>query len=77
MDALEEWNPLLNTITADNEKAFSKHQRIPDILNIDFFLAKPDHSWQRRTSETLRGRIGQLSKKTDFSSVDQINGIRA
>ena len=79
LSELEDWTPFIKTITADNGKEFSNHQNIAEKLNIDFFFARPYHSWQRGANENLNGLIRQyLPKKSDFSNLDQhqINQIQ-
>ena len=81
--ALRKWKPLLHTVTSDNGKEFADHQRIADKLRLDFFFAKPYHSWERGSNEDLNGLIRQyIPKQTDFDTLsdefiqhvqDQIN----
>jgi IS30 family transposase len=67
---LEEWKPFLNTITADNGKEFAAHKGISEALEVDFFFARPYHSWERGSNENLNGLIRQFTpKKTDFSEL--------
>lgn len=75
---LEEWKPLTHTITSDNGKEFANHQAISEELNVDFYFAKPYHSWQRGANENLNGLIRQyLPKQTDFTTIsdDQLASI--
>lgn len=61
----------IKTITADNGKEFANHQDIAKYLDLDFYFAKPYHSWQRGANENLNGLIRQyIPKKTDFETVD-------
>jgi transposase, IS30 family len=81
--ALRKWKPLLHTATSDNGKEFADHQHIARKLNLDFFFAKPYHSWERGSNENLNGLIRQyIPKQTDFDTLsdefiqhvqDQIN----
>ena len=67
---LDEWKPWLHTITSDNGKEFAKHSQIAAALNIDFYFAKPYHSWQRGANENLNGLIRQyFPKGTDLSKI--------
>lgn len=67
---LEEWRPFIKTITSDNGKEFAAHQMISDELNIDFYFARPYHSWERGSNENLNGLIRQyIPKKTDFATI--------
>jgi len=70
LELLEEWKPMLHTITSDNGKEFSLHQEIASSLDIEFYFAKPYHSWQRGSNENLNGLIRQyIPKKTDFKTI--------
>lgn len=67
---LKEWKPRLHTITSDNGKEFANHQAIAKELEIDYYFAKPYHSWERGANENLNGLIRQyFPKKSDFSSL--------
>lgn len=58
------------SITFDNGKEFSYHQRIAASLELETFFATPYHSWERGTNENTNGLIRQyFPKKTDFSDV--------
>ena len=62
-----DWKPLIKTITSDNGKEFAAHHGIADSLEIDFYFAKPYHSWERGANENLNGLIRQyFPKKSDF-----------
>ena len=83
INALRKWKPLLHTATSDNGKEFADHQHIANKLQLDFFFAKPYHSWERGSNENLNGLIRQyIPKQTDFDTLsdefilyvqDQIN----
>ncbi len=62
-ELLEDWQPLIHTITSDNGKEFANHKNIANKLNIDFYFAKPYHSWQRGANENLNGLIRQYFPK--------------
>lgn len=67
---LEEWIPYLHTITADNGKEFAGHKEVAEFLNIDYYFARPYHSWERGSNENLNGLIRQyIKKKTDFRTL--------
>ena len=67
---LEEWMPYLHTITADNGKEFAGHKEVAEFLNIDYYFARPYHSWERGSNENLNGLIRQyIKKKTDFRTL--------
>jgi IS30 family transposase len=60
------------TITFDNGKEFTLHQKIGKSLHADTFFAKPYHSWERGTNENTNGLVRQyFPKKTDFATVTQ------
>ena len=69
-DLLEEWIPYILTITADNGKEFAGHKEVAEFLSIDYFFARPYHSWERGSNENLNGLVRQYFKKgSDFSSI--------
>lgn len=75
---LEQWKPLLHTITSDNGKEFANHQKLSEKLNIDYYFAKPYHSWERGANENLNGLVRQyFPKKSNFESItqEQINRV--
>lgn len=60
------------TITFDNGKEFTLHQKIGKSLQADTFFAKPYHAWERGTNENTNGLVRQyFPKKTDFAMVTQ------
>ena len=70
IDALMPYKEIIHTITADNGKEFAMHEKISQQLDIDFYFAKPYHSWERRANENTNGLIRQyFPKKTDFATV--------
>lgn len=70
IELLQDWKPLLHTITSDNGKEFANHQQIAQKLEIDYFFAKPYHSWERGANENLNGLVRQyFPKKTNFESI--------
>lgn len=74
---LENWKPLIQTITSDNGKEFGNHQNIAAQLNIDFYFAKPYHSWQRGANENLNGLVRQyFPKGSDFMKIKKQDVIR-
>jgi IS30 family transposase len=67
---MEEWTPYLHTITADNGKEFAGHLEVAEFLNIDYYFARPYHSWERGSNENLNGLIRQyIKKKSDFRTL--------
>ena len=70
IDALMPYKEIIHTITADNGKEFAMHEKISQQLDIDFYFAKPYHSWERGANENTNGLIRQyFPKKTDFAAV--------
>jgi len=63
-------NNWIHTITADNGKEFAEHEVIANDLNIDFFFAKPYHSWERGANENTNGLIRQyFPKGSSFNKI--------
>lgn len=70
IELLQDWKPLIQTITSDNGKEFAHHKQIADSLELDFYFAKPYHSWQRGAIENLNGLIRQyFPKKYNFELI--------
>lgn len=70
IDILLPYKDFIHTITADNGKEFSFHEKIRDELKINFYFATPYHSWERGANENYNGLIRQyFPKKTDFAAV--------
>lgn len=60
----------IHTITSDNGKEFAEHKMISSELKMDFFFAKPYHSWERGANENTNGLIRQyFPKKTSFENL--------
>lgn len=58
------------TITADNGTEFAGHETIAEMMDADFYFAKPYSSWQRGLNEHTNGLIRRfLPKGTDFNQV--------
>jgi len=69
---LEEWIPFIHTVTSDNGKEFANHRAMADALKIDFFFAKPYHSWERGANENLNGLVRQyFPKKSNFDLIEK------
>jgi transposase, IS30 family len=59
------------TITADNGREFTQHQRIAEQLGADVYFAHPYHSWERGTNENTNGLVRQyFPKGMDLAAVD-------
>ena len=61
---LKPFSDQLHTITSDNGKEFAGHEEIAAELEIDFYFARPYHSWERGSNENLNGLIRQYIPKT-------------
>jgi IS30 family transposase len=75
---LEDWKPYIKTITADNGKEFAAHKTVTEQLDIDYYFARPYHSWERGSNENLNGLIRQYFKKSsDFTTIteEQVKAI--
>ncbi len=72
ISTLKPYKEMIHTITSDNGKEFAGHQIINQCLGIDFYFAKPYHSWERGANENANRLIRQyFPKKTDFSKVSE------
>lgn len=70
IELLNPWKNDLKTITSDNGPEFREHQIIAENLDIDFYFARPYHSWERGSNENLNGLIRQyIPKGTDFTTI--------
>jgi IS30 family transposase len=70
ISALRPYQNLLHTITSDNGKEFAGHQVVQQCLGVNFFFAKPYHSWERGANENVNRLIRQyFPKRTDFATV--------
>ena len=64
--------PWVHTITADNGREFSGHQKIAKALKAKFYFAHPFASWERGLNENTNGLIRQdFPKKHDFRTITQ------
>lgn len=70
VEILTQWKPLLHTLTSDNGKEFANHVAIKNVLEADFFFAKPHHPWERGSNENGNRLIRQyFPKGTDFTTI--------
>ncbi len=51
------------TMTFDNGKEFTKHNKIAKALDCDTYFAKPYHSWERGQNENANGLLRQYFPK--------------
>tara|TARA_R110002049_G_scaffold181457_2_gene348892 strand:+ start:3120 stop:3509 length:390 start_codon:yes stop_codon:yes gene_type:complete len=71
IELLKDWKPFIHTITSDNGNEFTNHEAIAEQLNIDFYFAKPYHSWQRGANENLNELVRQyFPKKHNFDTIN-------
>lgn len=71
INLLAPFKELVKTITSDNGKEFTEHQKIAEKLNTNFFFAQPYSPWQRGLNEYNNKLIRQyLPKKTDFNLIN-------
>jgi len=66
------------TITADNGKEFSNHQKVASELGVEFYFAKPYQSWQRGLNEHTNGLVRQYfpkHKRFDEISDEEIQEV--
>lgn len=69
---------IVHTITADNGKEFSYHERISKALEAKVYFAHPYSSWERGLNENTNGLLRQyFPKSTDFKKVSQVEVKRA
>jgi IS30 family transposase len=54
----------IKTITFDNGKEFSSHEKISEELDCDIYFAKPYHSWERGQNENANGLLRQYFPKS-------------
>ncbi len=72
IELLKDWKPIIKTITSDNGKEFANHRAIAEDLDIDYYFAKPYHSWERGANENLNGLIRQyFPKKSNFENIEE------
>lgn len=64
----------VQTITTDNGKEFSEHEKIAQMLDACVYFANPYHSWERGLNENTNGLVRQyFSKKSDFSKISSVD----
>ena len=63
IDLLQPVTDRAHTITADNGKEFSEHERIAKELGIDFFFAHAYAAWERGANENMNGLVRQYMPK--------------
>ena len=73
----------VKTITFDNGKEFTQHEKIAKSLECETYFAKPYHSWERGQNENANGLLRQyfpkemelvdVTIKQVFRAVDKLN----
>ena len=68
----------VKTITFDNGKEFTQHEKIAEKLSCDTYFAKPYHSWERGQNENANGLLRQyFPKKMKLTNIKVEQVIRA
>ena len=72
IELLQDWMPVLQTITSDNGKEFAYHKLIAEKLKIAYYFANPYCSWERGANENLNGLVRQyFPKKYNFALITE------
>ncbi|MDP0561477.1 MAG: IS30 family transposase [Candidatus Endonucleobacter sp. (ex Gigantidas childressi)] len=75
---LNPFKDIVHTITADNGKEFSYHEKISQALSAEVYFAHPCSSWEQGLNERTNGLLRQyFPKNTYFKKVSQIKVKRA
>lgn len=75
---LRPYKDFVFTITADNGKEFSGHEKIAKALEADVYFAHPYSSWERALNENSNGLLRQyFPKGTNLKTVSQSEVTRA
>jgi transposase, IS30 family len=78
IELLGHFQTKIHTVTTDNGKEFANHAKIAEKLDIDYYFARPYHSWERGANENLNGLIRQyFPKGSDFEHIthEQVNHV--
>jgi len=69
-DLLTPMRQISHTVTLDNGKEFSAHEKIAKSLSIDIYFAHPYSSWERGANENTNGLIRQyIPKGSSFENI--------
>jgi transposase, IS30 family len=72
IESLKPFDGLVDTITLDNGKEFTDHQKVDLELGSTIYFADPFASWQRGTNENFNGLLRQyIPKDRPLSTVTQ------
>ena len=63
IELLRPYKDRVLTITADNGKEFSHHEKVAKALECDYYFAHPYSSWERGLNENTNGLIRQFFPK--------------
>lgn len=74
VDLLQPMKRISHTVTLDNGKEFSGHEKIAESLDMSVYFAHPYSSWERGLNENTNGLIRQYIKKS--SSFDEVTNER-
>ncbi len=69
----------VHTVTADNGREFAGHAGVAEALKAGFFLATPQHSWERGLNGHTNGLVRRyLPKGTDLRAVsdDEVGRVQ-
>ena len=70
--AMKPYQNTIKSITYDNGKEFSKHEKINKLLKTKSYFCKPYHSWEKGTVENINGLIRRFFPKgTDFDTISE------
>ncbi len=77
---LKPYKDFVHTITADNGKEFSGHEKIAKALEADVYFAHPYSSWERALNENTNGLLRQYFPKNmslrRVSHIDVMSAVR-
>ena len=75
---LKPYKDFVHTITADNGKEFSGHEKISKALDTNVFFAHPYSSWERALNENTNGLLRQyFPKDTNLAEISESSVIHA
>jgi IS30 family transposase len=64
IEILKPFESVVEIITFDNGKEFTKHEKVADALECDTYFAKPYSSWERGQNENTNGLLRQYFQKS-------------
>lgn len=74
---LKPYKDVVHTITADNGKEFSGHEKIAKALDTDVYFAHPYSSWERALNENTNGLLRQYFPKASNLKTVSENDVQA